>query len=502
MNSDRKKQSDPALGGLAVSALLCLVALAYMARPFLAMTYQDEAAEYPQGYDLWTYYMGSKAFYELGADPYDNEKFKQLIASGALRSDYPDPSYDIKALDVIGDGEMNGYLGSPMIMMIFRLFRPLGFYRLLRLWPALSLLFIAWPLMLLTRRFLIRDQDSALAKAAVYLWVLNLLIWNRAFWVHTILHGQVDALYVAPAFFGLYLALTMPEDKTPRIRITVAAALLALAAVVKIFPAIIILALFWAGVIRWVLTRKQGDPRLWRGNAPMQTALCGVVFALALVAAAATSVEVSGGSFVGMTAQWRAKLFGSLYHSTLVYRQNNPHMAPFLGSYLLYLARIWMRLWEQAGEGAIRALSSAVAVAAGLGIAALTAKKRSGPRMVAMLFIAAPPTVLMHWWNYYNTFLLAAYVLCFAETRSLADAQKRFTVYALLGLSYVLMTANYVMIGDAFPWLAKFINGHELEFLRYELTPYNLFFGYPGALILLATAIWLCALKKNARNNV
>jgi hypothetical protein len=492
MNETRIIKGDLSWLSLAASVLLCVIGLLYLARPFLALSTGSSLEQYPQGYDLWTYHMASRAFYEHGADPYDNAELKKLVAGGAVRSDHPNPNYDAAALAVIGDGEMNGYLGSPVTMLVFRAFRPIGFHNLLRIWPFASLLLIIGPLMLLARRFLVRPGEAPMLKIAIYFWVVNLVIWNRAFWVHTILHGQIDVLYLAPTFFALYLILAGEQKEKLSAGNIAAAALLAAAACVKIFPGIIPAALLWIGIVRWIRTRRQGAPLLWHGNAPMQIALLTGVFAAIFTLAAALSIGLFDGAFFELIAQWRVKLSGSLYHPTLVYRQNNPHMAPFLSNYLLYLTRIWLSLWDTVGEGAVRTMSTGISVLVALAMATLIAIKRVRPRLALALSIASAPTVLMHWWNYYNTFLLAAFVILFASARAWGNSRRRIGIYAALTLSYVLMTGSYVVIGDAFPWLALFINGHELEFLRYHLTPYNLLFGYPGAFLLLVAAVVLC----------
>jgi Glycosyltransferase family 87 len=485
-----------------ISLLAALVFAAfgmnYVAVPHLAQYYAEIDPDAPQGYDLWTYAVSPTVLFRHGENPYDNDKLRELVLDGMIRSNHPDPIYDGAVLNVIGSSKINGYVGSPFSLFFFHLLSVFGYAFLFYTWPVISILLVAAPFLLIVRRW--TPNFGRYHRLASYLWMTGLLMWNRPFWVHTVLHGQIDAIYVAPVFAALVLLFPLNKEDPGRAARFLAGFLLGFAACIKVFPVALIFGLAWIGLIRWFGRNRAGTTEPLWGNPYLKTAGWGAVTVVALCVITALAIKSAGGSATELTSLWWTKAGGSLHHPQLLYVQNHPHMAPYFGNYLRFLIRVWLRGWEWFSETEVTIWTGIGSVLFAIWISISTACRKAPAALILVTVLTGLPLVLPHWWNYYNTVLLAAFPIVLGIAAKWSD-RPLFTWKLWAGAAFVLMTLHYVWIADLSADLALVVNGNPTEFVKYHLTFYNALFGFPGNLLLFAGCIWTLSKNRTLSRN-
>lgn len=228
------------LGALSVLALLMLTlgVLVLTTGRHLIRWYALEDSTVPTATDLATYYWGPVVRFDHHANPYSNEEWRDLLAAGAFDLGHPNPMMT-EVIERNIAGERLGYVASPFDLLLFRGLNLFPFRWIYALWPLLSLLTlsasVAFLSFALSRRYSRRLRLIG-SLFAVYLLVL---VYEPAL-SSAVGFGQLEGLYVPLVIAAMGWLLLDPARRS-----WLAGTALAFAAAIKIFPAVVGLALLF-----------------------------------------------------------------------------------------------------------------------------------------------------------------------------------------------------------------------------------------------------------------
>ncbi|MCA9178085.1 MAG: DUF2029 domain-containing protein, partial [Planctomycetales bacterium] len=472
----------------------------YVDGQFLGLT-----GEY--GTDFFRYAMGSEALLRLGEDPYSNAGMFELLESEQLKTGHPNQEYDpqtsIKAFADTPEPVAKGVVSPPFLLVVIAPWLLLGYTTALNTWVAATLLGMGGLCWLFWRR--LQPPRPWLASWSSYAAVIALLVCSGFPVLWVAIYGQFEALYVLPVAGAIYLWVWRPERPSTPLLVGL---LTAFAGAVKLFPLILLGYFAWRALL--AVRTDNGNPFGWLQVPEMKVVLWGTLFFAAFNAATAATCGVQiYQSFLTKSADLQLpatgpSMKGNLlsYLSFLPFWMSSPFRAPAMWPSWVYLL--------------------AVAATATALLRTCSRECDSWRRLLnTSLLLAALPTLMPHWWIYYNVVLMLPLMVCFAASRRASHASVRRWLLALTVLAFAL---NYSYLTtslffgacpdvyaslvnrpavdaaisqlDAEPHLAA-----NLPYSRALGEPYvaelegrvpsvfNLVYGYPGALLLLIAGL-------------
>jgi len=514
------------------NGLLLLIATAIFAFvfvPWLNRTIQGQflglTGDY--GTDFFRYTRGSEGWIRFGLDPYSNEEMFAAVADGRIATDHPNPLYDEqmagKGFAPSPEPIAKGVVSPPFLLLcIYPLTSSLGYTLALNVWLAASLITTAFMSVLFWHR--LACPAALWNRMAGQAAMLSLLVLAGFPVLWSVLYGQFEPLYFMALGGAIFLWCF---ERTRPVTPLLVGLFIAIGAAVKIFPLVLLAYFVWqAG--RAVRESRRHDRSL--------RSLCTLPEAQVLFACV--------GAFLLMHLLTGAVLGFDVFRSfatkiaDLQVDGTGPSMKGNLVSYLNF-APIWLADPFSPQTGAWQFLYVLAAVGVSLliawqihspvGRATLTARQQQLSLLELTLIVSALPTLMPHWWIYYNVILILPFIACFQSARKTADRRASRWILALTGGAFIL-TYSYLttsVLFGAFPTVHEvFVNRAAvdaavsrardepslLEALPYSSAVgqprraeiegrvpsfFNVAYGYPGTLLLFAAnLIALRALRR------
>lgn len=472
------------------------------------------------GTDFFRYSQGSAALIQQGIDPYSNEQMYQALDAGRLGTDHPNPYYDeqtsIKAFAKTPEPIAKGVVSPPILLVIlYPLLRLCGYTLALNVWTVASLLGIAW----LSIQFWEKLAAPAprWRKIASQSAMLSLLVLSSFPVLWSAVYGQFEAVYFLSMGGAIYLwSFQRDRPATPLL----VGLLLAIGGAAKLFP------LLMLGYFCWQVLQayKQAPSKRSSGRTLITLPEAKVIFyGIAFFVA----FGLLTGVFLGFD------VFGSFLRkmADLQAEGSGPSMKGNLLSYLNFVP-VWL-------TGPFTSMRRGVwflyaFIAAGVVVILARSIRRTNDsqqlagddqlkRLLEMtVILAALPTILPHWWIYYNVMLILPLMACFVAGKATTDPRRRRWIMTLTALSFVL-TFSYLTSAVFFgafpdiysvlinrpavdaaiaqatadptllenlPYSSAFDEPYAAEFEGRIVSLFNLLYGYPGTVALLL-ANWL-----------
>lgn len=471
------------------------------------------------GTDFFRYSQGSTVLVRPSIDPYSNEQMYRALEEGHLGTDHPNPNYDmqtsIKSFAETPEPIAKGVVSPPfLLVLIAPLIRVCGYTLALNVWTVASLLGISWLCVQFWRKLIPpgpRWQQFASHGAMLSLLVLSSfpVLWSA-------IYGQFEAIYFMAIGGAIYCWNFKRDSPTTPL---VVGLLLAIGGAVKLFPLLLL------GYFLWQAIRAYRHPSVpTSGRSLMGTpeakvilfgivgfmainTLTGLVFGFDLYSAflnkiADLQVEGTGPSmkgnllsFLNFVPVWLLGPFTRMHQGTWI-------------AYALIVVGIVVAI--------VRSIRSKVT------LEPLTHNDQMKGLLEMTLILAALPTLLPHWWIYYNVILILPLMVCFVAAKDTIDRRAGRWIMTLTALSFVL-TFSYLTTSVFFgafphvydviinraavdaalaqasanpalmenlPYSRAFGEPYVAEFEGRVISLFNLVYGYPGTVLLFA-ANWL-----------
>ncbi len=351
--------------------------------------------------DAFTYYSGPYMV-DAHANPYSPESFRALFERGAFK--------DIAHIPLQEPGEFHPYIAAPINLLLYAPFhwiRDYGTYLTAYLAVYLSALAAAmYP-------WIRRMTKSRAIGVLGPLVALPLLFSISPAFQFSLGAGQIDYLYIGPLSLGIYLFARYRESGDKRFAAG-AGALLMLAAFVKVFPAMIPIALG----ISWLLGRGSSASR------PSRADRTAVVLSLAAAAAAYFGMT---GLYPGVQAwpDWIA----------ILGRFKAGYGSGFLRNFISVLMR------ESPASGYVYGLVYAVAVGAVWKF--LFGRKEDLNELHLAGLVALVPTFMPFLEHYYYTVMVVPFFVALQQIgRTRATRRQQAALYIALGVIFLLTQAS------------------------------------------------------------
>ncbi|MGH7198758.1 MAG: hypothetical protein ACREH5_08485, partial [Candidatus Omnitrophota bacterium] len=461
------------------------------------------------GGDFFIYTRASLAFFDHGVDPYSDAQIYNLFEQGALATGHPNPAYDPFFQNATFGPEVSpwakGTVGTPFdLLLLYPLAKLVSYVFAYNFWTIAGLIGFIGVITLFFMK--LRAPGTRLERTAGVLAALGLFIGLGKPIIFSLFLGQVDALYLVPTGLAIYLWSFRAENHSTRWLVP---ALLVFAGGVKLFPALLLGYFAWKAFLAWRELPKEKRlhwKSLWQ-IPEFQVFVFGIGFATAL---GLVTWAVLGTALLG---SWAAKV---------VTLQGEPIFASIksnLASYLNFLP-IWFNGALEPMTGLLRKIFYPL-FTLGTGwllLRGIRGKSEGLKPLHFALMIAALPTLLPHWWDYYNIVMIIPFLVTFFHGKTIESIRHRVWVAGLLAAAFFLMfldlprffpglSASFMNLdgakaafdqAQAQPGLTDHLNLPESQrplllqslLLGRVLSIANLFFGYPGSLLLFM-ATWL-----------
>jgi len=508
-----RRQSRQSVGmvalGLAVLSyavlILVLPALSYALHgQFFAKSFVEGTPVL--GTDFWIYYLGPEAWFGHGVNPYDNSAMAQLVESGALATHHPNPSFDeMNKVNFAGNvaWKTYGYIATPMTLWLFSFVRWVPFVIALNAWALSSL--IAFVMMTWFWTGTLAKATKGDRNIGERLLSVGLLVGLATAPLNSVIRGQIEMFYVVPMMAGLYLLTRKSQNKK---NLIVGALLLAFAISVKLIPGIILLYYLYKAVRGW----RQGDEQA-------RTIVFWTVVGLTVLV---------GLTFILIPP--RVIFFGLDKMTSLSSAPLRPtaEEKSSLKEYLSFSSLWWTMIAMSPRQNVLvidRWFNPIRFILALLAFLAIRSSSRKNQLLEMSLLISLLPSVLPHWWGYYNVIMIVPMLITFYSAREPIEtphngelsaspirpsqAEKRAWIRWVVP---VMLVAAFVCMNTTVPYVTNSLLG---SFWNYDLARGQfslpreaegmvprikyLLVGYPGTLILFFAILVILVHKNDDR---
>ena len=393
------------------------------------------------GTDFFRYSQGSMAAIRLGVDPYSNEQMFGVLQEGRLQTDHPNPFYDDqmanKSFAASPEPIAKGVVSPPfLLVMIYPLVALLGYTLALNVWTVAGLLGISWLSVQFWRKLI--PPASRWRRLASCGAMLSLLVLSGFPVLWSAIYGQFEVIYFFALGGAMYLWSFQRNGRTTPLLVGL---LLAIGGAVKVFPLLMLGYFLWQAF--WSYKNSPNKRPFFASLTALpeaQACFFGIAFfaAISLLTGIVLGFDVYL-SFLGKVADLEVEGTG-------------PSMKGNLLSYLNFLPVWWSGPFTPM-TGSLQFLyapiAAAVVVAIALSTRGTTTPMPDAPRdslttlLDMTLVLAALPTILPHWWIYYNVVLILPLMACFIAAKKTRDRRSGRWIMALTASSFVL-TFSYL----------------------------------------------------------
>lgn len=507
---------------------------------FLKGQYFDS---FDTGTDFYRYSQGSLALFELGIDPYSNEAMREAIQAGHLPVNHPNFNHETQmvmgSFKDLGTPMPKGVVSPPFILVLFYPFvKALGYHLALNIFIAGSFFAYIWTSLLFWKKLGPTEKEggSFWKKVVSRFNMFVLFVGTSTAVLVSMTYGQFDALYLVPFAFGIY-RWVFHRDKTATP--IIAGGLIAFAGAIKIFP-LFILGYFavksffqWKNFEKRKLFSRETYRKLWQESPEFKILIYGVVFFVAInfltMMMAGTSIYGSFFTKLGMLSGEATSSYvkGNLYSylKFLPIWLSDPFnaMTGVLGYFFLPIVMIIF--WKMVKPFIV---NEPVVNPRG-------EKERDNEKvrrvLEVSLLITFLPTVLPHWWVYYNVVMIVPMIAIYSYAQNIDSQRTRRIVKGFLATSIIFSFSSFTggFLAKIFPATYEYFTNQDavnaamikarknlnlLENLPYsqggELSVseikgrvpslWNFFHGYFGT-VLIFVAAWLTLKTYRVRNN-
>jgi hypothetical protein len=528
-NRQAKKSFRSLAAGISAYALsvviLSLVFLPWLNR-FVEGQFFGVTGDY--GTDFFRYALGSVGLIEYGMDPYSDEVMFQAYRDGLIGTNHPNPFYDDQMAGK-GFGESpepiaKGVVSPPfLLLLVYPLPTALGYTLALNSWTVFGLVGTSWIAVAFWRKLM--PDRTTWRRIGSHLVTLCLLVFSSFPVLWSALYGQFEVVYFLPLGGAIYLWSFRSESRTTP---WIVGLLIAIGGAVKLFPLLFLAYFAWKAFRAAGISPEPQQRHGWLRLPETKVIVSGVLsfFGIGLLTGLILGFHVYV-SFLGKLSDLGAEGTG-------------PSMKGNLLAYLNFLP-VWLLdpFTEMSGN-----MIYGYAVLVVLVVIALAWLTRTPPfaepltnrqqriRLLEMtLIVSALPTLLPHWWIYYNVVLILPLLACFAAAREIVNWRIRSAVLGLTAAGFVLSFSYLTtsLLFGAFPGFYEMLINRDavnaaltkvendpslLQYLAYSREtgrPYmaefegrvpslfNLLYGYPGTFFLLtANALALVTLRNSS----
>lgn len=468
------------------------------------------------GMDYYINFQGSLAAFAFkgqALNPYVNQDVLTAITQGKLPTLDPGLFTEAYLAHFSGDdldrGQF-GFVSSPVVAWMLR-----GLYSfggsgafLFNAWVLATFSVFVGVISLFLRGLMSHDIDGRrqapplLRFVPALLSAVGLLVIFYKNAAVSIQLGQIDAMYLAPLALTVYLTAFHPHSKKGQ---WISGLALAVATGVKVFP-ILLAGYFVIQMVAQVFYRRHQDPPPRFRDFPAVRVLSSTALGLAAL------VGVTWGTLGGhLFSQWVSKvaLFLDLKYSSLT-------LIPNARQYLTYVGD-WMAAffqWKSVPEFLnpqftwpllVGMVSALIAVTLFRHPSEPTSARR---RVLEMsLLLAALATLMPHFWHYYEVVYFIPFLVTWISAFQPRTERRwlRWALPTLLVVAYSLLNLNVLDVMDLViphlkegwlvPWAqTPFTPPPAAQILGPAWgsipTPYSMFLGYPGSVVLFLS-VWL-----------
>ncbi|MFC1640450.1 glycosyltransferase 87 family protein [Patescibacteria group bacterium] len=491
---------------------LALLALAYTYQYTRLRELYLEKPQDETSIDGWIYYIGLKAFHELGENPYNNNRMMRLLLNRKIVVDAVDHNRFVNGFRKIHAGSpIIGFMATPCALLILRPVLLLSAQTAIAVFITGTIFVLAIVVAMFAYR--LSRAKTRVSRIADTLIAVALCAGASSPLLTSALLGQIDWLYLLPLGLVLYAHTFWRHTYKTAAACVVG---LVLVAGIKVFPGIIFLPFVIMGIE--ALLRSWKKQPLTR-NDSQQTEMSDWLYysgiVIGTIAGFAALVTLTGIVVEWhIISTWQDKLLG-MKHLEPAWAS----LAPSLEVYATFLAR-----WIAIDSGSIMPVFELQYLippvvsffVLSLVVVALGYRVKSSARELILLecgmLLALLPSVLPHWWYYYHVVMVIPLLAAFFVSRDLRSTALRWCLTVAIAISYLSMNAATKVISTRlFPGLRVWWERSEaiapypeISYLEYPLayspSPMNFFIGYPGSLLLfLACAVTLIARKHELR---
>jgi hypothetical protein len=484
------------------------------------------------GTDFFRYSQGSVGLIEHGIDPYSNKQVLEALADGRLGTDHPNPFYDLQMMAagfrVSADPVATGVVSPPfLLVVIYPLVRLCGYTLALNTWCVAIFLGLSWLSVQFWRR--LTPTASGLNRLAGYIAMLSLLVFASFPVLWSAIYGQFDVIYFLTIGGSIYLwSFHRNSSATPPL----VGLLAAIGGSIKVFPLLMLGYFLWQAVRFY---RSESDkPPGHRWNQTMRLPESRVIFyGLAFF----VGINFLTGVLFGFD------VYGSFFRKVLDLQAEGPgaSMKGNLLSYLKFLpywlfgpfTRLSGTLWfvyPLVATFVVVVVARSIRSKIGQGV--LDRKDQMACLSELTLIVAALPTILPHWWIYYNVILILPLMVCFSTARTMTDRKTGRRIMTLTLLAFVfsfsyLTTAVFFKASPGFYAVLIKQAGVDAAIARVTADPtlmerlvyspihgqpyvpefegrvaslFNFLYGYPGTVFLLI-ANWMVVRSHSSKKS-